>query len=236
MKQNLIFDADDTLWENNVLFEQAVEAFIDYAGHATLSRAEVRARLDEIERVNVRRYGYGVDSFERSLTECLGVLRADASPSVDADGSTVHADAAAIRRMCEPIRANVIELIDGVLDTLHVLSTRHRLFLLTKGDQAQQAAKIEASGLADLFADVTIVPEKEPAVYARFVGERQLAPDETWMIGNSPKSDIRPALEAGLGAVLVPHPMTWTLEHDEVPHTHERFREVTPFAALSTHF
>ncbi len=228
MKQNLIFDADDTLWENNVLFERAVEDFIDHVGHPTLTRVQVRERLEEIERVNVRSHGYGVDSFERSLTECLTVLRADVPL---ADGDLV-----ALRAMCEPIRANVIELIDGVIDTLHELASRHQLFLLTKGDHAQQAAKIEASGLADLFADLTIVPEKEPAVYTRFISDRQLAPDDTWMIGNSPKSDIRPALQAGLGAVLVPHPMTWSLEHDDVPHTHERFREVSPFAGLTMHF
>jgi putative hydrolase of the HAD superfamily len=228
MKKNLIFDADDTLWENNVLFEKAIDAFIDFLAHPSLTHEDVRRRLEEIERENVPRYGYGVDAFQRSLTDCLTTLRPGepASPT----------DLVALGELCDPIRAHAVELIDGVAETLTELSTRHQLFLLTKGDHTHQAAKIEASGLVDLFADAVVVPEKETAVYHDFVSERSLDAADTWMIGNSPKSDIRPALEAGLGAVLVPHPMTWTLEFADVPRTHERFREVTPFTALVEHF
>ncbi|NDL56856.1 HAD family hydrolase [Phytoactinopolyspora mesophila] len=228
MKKNLIFDADDTLWENNVLFEKATDAFIDFLAHPSLARDEIRHRLEEIERANVPRYGYGVDAFQRSLTDCLTALRPGEPPSA--------ADLATLGTVCDPIRAHAVELIEGVVETLQELSTRHQLFLLTKGDHTHQAAKIEASGLADLFADAVVVPEKETAVYHGFVSERSLDATDTWMIGNSPKSDIQPALQAGLGAVLVPHPMTWALEFADVPRTHERFREVTPFTALVEYF
>lgn len=228
MSENLIFDADDTLWENNVLFERAVEEFIDHLAHPTLSRAEVRSRLDEIETVNCKVHGYGVDSFERSLTDCLTELR---------DGTGVdEADVAALRRACAPIRRNDVELIDGVAETLRALAERHRLFLLTKGNHVEQTTKIEASGLLELFADAAVVPEKEPAVYERFTADRGLDGERTWMIGNSPRSDIWPALHAGLGAVLVPHPMTWSLEARELPEGHVGFRTVSPFSRLIEHF
>lgn len=226
--QNLIFDADDTLWENNVHFERAVDMFIDHLAHPHLSRTQVRERLDEIEKVNCATHGYGVNSFERSLAECLTDLRAGVSIS--------ESDHQALRAACAPIRAQEVELIDGVRDTLHALSARHRLFLLTKGDQTEQAGKISASGLADYFADIAVVAEKDTPTYRTFVDERELGPADTWMIGNSPTSDIWPALEAGLGAVFVPHPMTWSLEVRDLPDHHDGFHTVTPFSELQQHF
>ncbi len=132
---NLIFDGDDTLWENNVLFERAIEAFIDYLAHPTLSRSEVRAALDEIELSNTRAYGYGVEVFERSLAECLVRLR-DGEPGEDREK-----ELELLRRLCHPIRerAGTVELLPGVVQTLEALRGRHRLALLTKGDPTEGA-------------------------------------------------------------------------------------------------
>lgn len=228
MRHNLIFDGDDTLWENNVLFERAIEAFIDHLAHPELSREQVRERLDAIEEVNCREHGYGVDSFERSLADCLTGLR-------DGEGVSDR-DREVFRAACAPIREGGVELIDGVVDTLRHLGDRHRLFLLTKGDHAEQTAKIEASGLAGFFTGITVVREKAASDYRSFVTTRGLVPAETWMIGNSPRSDVWPALEAGLGAVLVPHPMTWSLETRDLPEGHDGFLTVTPFSGLRTRF
>ncbi|WP_026448848.1 HAD family hydrolase [Actinopolyspora mortivallis] len=228
MRRSLVFDADDTLWENNVLFERAVEAFIDHLAHPTLSREQVRSRLDEVERVNCRIHGYGVDSFERSLIECLARLR-------DGQGVTEF-DRAELSRACAPIRQRRVELIDGVAETLRELATRHDLYLLTKGNHAEQSGKIESSGLRELFTGVGIVAEKEPETYKHFVVEHDLDPTVTWMIGNSPGSDVWPALDAGLNAVLVPHPQTWSLERRELPERRDGFRVVERFAELGEHF
>lgn len=228
MRQNLIFDADDTLWENNVLFERAQEAFVEHLAHPRLTPDEVRAHLEEVERVNTKVHGYGVDGFERSLLECLTRLRDGHGPS--------EADRVAVRRMCAPIREHDIELIDGVGETLRELAQRHALYLLTKGDHAEQTAKIEASGLAGWFSGVRVVAEKETPVYSAFATEHALDPETTWMIGNSPRSDVWPALGAGLGAVHVPHPLTWSLEARELPAEHDRFLTVSPIAGLREHF
>ncbi|QBI53215.1 HAD family hydrolase [Streptomonospora litoralis] len=221
---NLIFDADDTLWECNVLFEQAIEEFVDYVGHPALSRAQIRAVLTGIERENSARYGYGARVFERSLGDCLARLRPG--------GRVDDADRAYLHGLCRRIVEGEIILLEGVLETLHALRDRHPLYLLTKGDPEHQQLKIDGSGLASLFDGIGIVPEKEPQAYRDFGRTHGLDPEHTWMIGNSVKSDVLPALEAGMGAVLVPHPATWVLEHAEPPASHDRYREVTPIGRL----
>ncbi len=225
---NLIFDGDDTLWENNILFERAIEAFVDYLDHPAMTRAEVRAVLDQIELANCRAHGYGVEVFERSLSECLAYLR-DGQPRPDGDAELP-------RTLCQPIRQHAIELLPGVAETLRALRGRHRLALLTKGSPVEQRQKISASGLTELFEHIEIVAEKEPAVYRSFTSARGLTPERTWMIGNSPKSDVWPALEAGLGAVLIPHAQTWALEQRELPESADRFLVVDAIPRLLEHF
>lgn len=225
---NLIFDADDTLWENNVLFERAIEAFIDHLAHPTMSRRQVRAVLDEIERANCALHGYGVRTFQRSLNDCLVRLRADAPPNGE--------DAELLERLCRPMRDGQVELLPGVASTLATLRGRHRLALLTKGHPDDQHRKLAASGLVGLFEQVTVVDEKDPEVYRSLVQGQGLDPARTWMIGNSPISDIWPALEAGLGAVLVPHPHTWVLERRELPVDAERFLVVASIPELLERF
>lgn len=226
-RQILIFDADDTLWENNVLFENAIETFIDHVIEPGRTREEIRAVLDEIEAANSRRYGYGCAVFERSLGECLARLGA-AEPDEE--------KAAWIRELCRPIRECAVEVIPGVHETLTALRDRHDLFLLTKGDPDEQHRKIHQSGLAGFFEEVTIVAEKTPAVFERYVGSRGFDHARTWMIGNSPRSDILPALAARLGAVLVHHPLTWALEHVDLPEESDRFRRISRIRQLTRYF
>jgi putative hydrolase of the HAD superfamily len=225
---NLIFDADDTLWENNILFERAIEAFIDYIEHPSMSRQEIRAVLDEIERANCRAHGYGVRTFHRSLGECLRRLRAAVPPNGE--------DAELLDRLCLPMREGAVEVLPGVPETLATLGSRHRLTLLTKGHHEDQHRKLAASGLAGLFEEVAVVDEKDPEVYRSLVASGGLDLGSTWMIGNSPMSDIWPALEAGLGAVLVPHPHTWVLEKRELPTGAERFMIVDSIPRLLDRF
>ncbi len=205
--QHLIFDADDTLWENNIYFERAFEEFCEFLSHSRLAPAEVRAVLDEIEIVNRETHGYGALNFGRNLKQCYEHLceRAIAPPDLDT-----------VMSFAERILEQPVELIDGVADTLAYLAPRHDLLLFTKGHAGEQRMKVDASGLAQYFDHVAIVREKNAEAYRELVASRGLDPESTWMIGNSPRSDINPALEAGLGAVYVPHPRTWSLEHEEV--------------------
>ncbi|HWR50474.1 MAG TPA: HAD family hydrolase [Bryobacteraceae bacterium] len=225
-RQTLIFDADDTLWENNVYFERAFEEFCEYLAHSRLSPPEVRAVLDEIEIVNRELHGYGALNFGRNLSQCYERL---CERRIGPD------DRARVMAFAERILEQPVELIDGVAETLAELASRHDLMLFTKGTQDEQQMKVDASGLATHFSQIVIVREKNAASYSELVACRGLERKLTWMVGNSPRSDINPALEAGLGAVYVPHPRTWSLEHEEV-RANGRLITVERLTDLRRHF
>jgi len=226
-RQTLVFDADDTLWENNVLFERVIDAYLDWLAHPTLDRAATRAVLDEVERANVVVHGYGTASFLRSLHDCFERLsERPASP----------AEAREIEELAVALVFDEVELVPGVAETLAELGARHDLLLLTKGDPAEQQRKIDASNLAHHFASTHIVGEKDVGTYRALVAEQGLAPGVTWMIGNSPRSDILPARAVGLGAVFIPNAHTWVLEHDELDHTDRGVLHLKQFRELTEHF
>src|SRR5580658_2791533 len=220
----LLIDADDTLWENNIYFESAFDDFVDFLNHSALTPAQIRDVLNEIELVNAKIHGYGARNFGRNLQQAYHHL---------AEREIRSGDLAHVMSLAERILEQPLELIEGVEETLAELALRHDLTLFTKGHPEEQKLKVDRSGLGRYFAHTAIVKEKDTAAYARIVEDRGLAREDTWMIGNSPKSDINPALEAGLGAVLVPHPHTWVLEHQEL-RTPEgaRFMEVEKFSEL----
>lgn len=224
----LLIDADDTLWENNVYFERAFDAFIDFLNHSTLSPEEIRDALNEIEVVNARIHGYGAMNFGRNMQQAYRHL---------AERDIAPGDLEHILSLAEKILEQPVALIEGVEETLAGLSARHDLTIFTKGHPEEQRMKIDRSGLARYFAHTAIVKEKDAEAYCGIVKQRGLLPEETWMIGNSPKSDINPALEAGLGAVLVPHAHTWVLERQELRAPQgARFLEVEKFSDLTRHF
>lgn len=226
-RQYLLIDADDTLWENNIYFERAFASFCDFLGHSSMSPAEVRAVLDEIEIVNAQVHGYGSKNFARNLKQCYQHLT---------EREIRPGDIEAVMRFAEAILEQPIETIDGVPETLEYLSQRHDLTLFTKGDPEEQKLKVDRSGLGIYFGHTAIVKEKNAAAYRRLVDEHRLAPERTWMIGNSPKSDINPALEAGLNVVFVPHPYTWSLEREEVRTGPGKFLKIEKFSSLKEHF
>ena len=205
--QTLLFDADDTPWENNIYFERAIAAFISYLDHHDYNPAQVRAALNAVERETILAHGYGLTSFSRSLVTCFERL----SPEPPTEEKKQR-----ILGFARAISEQEIELLPNVVETLTDLATRHRLILMTKGDQAEQADKLGRSGLAPHFSAVEIVAEKDPPAYRDVLARHELAPHTSWMIGNSPKSDINPALAAGLHAVFLFHKDTWVLEHATV--------------------
>jgi putative hydrolase of the HAD superfamily len=226
-RQNLLVDADDTLWENNIYFERAFDDFCDYLSHSTLSPPEVRSVLDEIEIVNNKMHGYGTANFTRNLTECYHKL-------VEREIGEDHLQR--IMSFTEQILHHPIEIIQGVPETLEYLSGRHSLTLFTKGDPEEQKLKVDRSGLGVYFGHTAIVKEKDARSYAALIRERTLDPEHTWMIGNSPKSDVNPALEAGIHAVFVPHERTWTLERAELSDGPGRLLRIARFEELREFF
>ena len=225
---NLLIDADDTLWENNIYFERAFDAFCDFLDHAALTPAQVRDVLNEFELINAKIHGYGALNFGRSLQQAYRHLAERDIRAEDLE----HVLALAARILEQPV-----EMIEGVEETLAYLAERHELTLFTKGHPEEQRLKIDRSGVGRFFRHTAIVKEKDTAAYNAIVGQRGWTRGETWMIGNSPKSDINPALEAGLNAVLVPHEHTWVLERQDLRTAEDgRFLMVERFADLRNHF
>jgi putative hydrolase of the HAD superfamily len=227
--QTLLIDADDTLWENNIYFERAIAAFISFLDHQVHTAAEVRAHLNTCERSTIAAHGYGLNSFRRSLADCFEQLsNTPANPETHAR----------ILSFTEAIASNEIELLPNVAHTLRHLRQRHRLILVTKGDTVEQTGKLQRSGLGHLFHAIEVLAEKNPAAYRDVMLRHSCDPVSTWMIGNSPRSDINPALAAGLHAVFIPHDSTWVLEHETLdqPTTPQQLIQMKSFADLLHHF
>jgi putative hydrolase of the HAD superfamily len=223
----LIIDADDTLWENNIYFERAFDRFVEFLDHSSLTPTQVRAVLDEMEDANAKVHGYGSLNFGRNLRQCYEHL---------AEREIREDDIRKVLRFAEDILEAPMEVIEGVSETLEYLASRHDLTLFTKGHPEEQKLKIERSGLGRWFAHTAIVKEKDAAAYHALAAERGMDPARTWMIGNSPKSDINPALAAGLNAVFVPHAHTWVLEKQEIQPGNGRLLTLSGFSELRRYF
>jgi putative hydrolase of the HAD superfamily len=226
-RETILIDADDTLWENNVYFERTIEEFLTLLEPFGYPREYARHILNETERRNIRQHGYGVRSFGRSLEETYMKLAGHL-----AERNTIEN----IHHRVDELERTPPNVLDGVIETLDYLSERHRLILFTKGESAEQAGKVERSGLQIHFDAIEIVAEKDVATYRALVNRHHVVKSRGWMVGNSPRSDINPALEAGLNAVFIPHRATWELEHEEVHPGAGRLLILTCFRDLREHF
>jgi len=209
-------DADDTLWHNETIFRLTQDRF--RALMAEVAAPDVLdARLAAVEKRNLSLYGYGVKGFTLSLVETAMEVTGGEPP-----GRIIADILAAGREML----AHPVEPLPGVDHALAELSERYRLVLITKGDLLHQEQKLAASGLGDLFAAVEIVSEKDASTYARVFDRHGTGAGEAAMCGNSLRSDVLPALEAGAFAAHIPYPLTWAHEMAEPPLGHPRFAEL----------
>jgi putative hydrolase of the HAD superfamily len=224
--QTLLIDADDTLWENNVYFERAIAAYISYLDHLPHTPEQVRQALNRAARDTILSHGYGLTSFMQSLITCLERLTA---------APVTEQQRAQFRSFASSIAEHEIELLPGVAELLPELASRHRRILMTKGSRAEQTDKLARSGLAPYFTAVEIVAEKNPSAYTKVVARHECSPHSTWMIGDSPKSDINPALAAGLHVVFILHKPSSVLEHAELDPARagQQFLELDTFAKLA---
>lgn len=214
-------DADDTLWHNETIFRLTQARFLDLL--TDHDNDAIAARLAEVERRNLRLYGYGVKGFTLSMIETAMEL-CDGDPPPRA----LREILAAGREML----AHPVETLPGVAETLASLADRYRLVLITKGDLMDQERKLAASGLGELFSGVEIVSEKDRTTYDRAFTRHGTGADQAVMAGNSMKSDVLPALEAGAFAVHIPYHVTWAHELADAPDNHPRFALLDTIAAL----
>lgn len=201
------FDADDTLWHTQSMFEDAHEKY-----RALLGRwhdgATVDRRLFATEMRNLELYGYGIKAHALSCIETAIEL---------SEGSICAAEIREIIENARAMLAHPVELLDGAPEVVGLLARTHSLLLITKGDLRDQERKLAKSGLAQHFSRAEIVAEKNIATYARILGRLQIRPEQFLMVGNSIKSDILPALDLGAAAALVPYSILWKGEEVDLP-------------------
>ncbi|ASY46260.1 MAG: HAD family hydrolase [Sphingobium sp.] len=218
----ICLDADDTLWHNMRHFNATEEALV--AMLQPFADADIaRDTLNACEGRNLKLYGYGAKGFTLSMIETAAELAGD-----QISKSMIEDILAAGRALL----AHPVDLFDDVADTLDALAHRGRLVLVTKGDLLHQESKLAASGLGDLFSGIEIVSDKTENTFRRVFGQYGAAPHEAIMAGDSLRSDIRPALEAGAWAAYIPQEGAWVHEIADTPADHPRFRQIDRLAEL----
>jgi putative hydrolase of the HAD superfamily len=224
--QNLLIDADDTLWENNIYYERVIQEAVALLDGAGVDSCAFRTALDEAERLRIPLQGYGTMNFTQSLVETFKMFQPpDADPSLSER----------IQNLSLAILDHPMELLDTVPDTLAYLSSRHALHLVTKGNREEQSRKVRDSNLQIFFQSVEILPEKDTLAFGLLLDQHGWERSCTWMIGNSPRSDINPALAVGMNAVYIPHKHTWTFEQEH-PMDHPKLIMLERFSDLRLHF
>lgn len=223
MLDMVAFDADDTLWENEVLYSQAKVRFAKLMdGYETPDAT--KHRLDELEIANISIYGYGIKSFALSMIESAIEISQE-----KIDGREMAAIISLVREMLTA----PVELIDGVRETIAELYETFPLMLITKGDLVEQSRKVRLSGLEDYFHTIEIVAEKSRDVYLQILSRHDLDPRSFLMVGNSRKSDILPVLEIGGQAVYIPQENTWFHEESsDNPTGEENFYQLEEIRQL----
>ena len=210
------FDADDTLWQNETFYRMTQDRFAGLLSNYT-DPDPLHARLLEAERRNLGHYGFGIKGFMLSMIEtAIEVTEGRVPASVIAE----------ILAAGQDMLAHPIDLLPEAEATVRALAESHTLVLITKGDLLDQERKLAQSGLGEVFDAVEIVSDKKPSVYTRAFTMHGTGADAAMMIGNSMKSDVLPALEAGAWGVFVPHGLTWEVEHAKAPEDHPRYREL----------
>jgi putative hydrolase of the HAD superfamily len=222
---SLVFDADDTLWDSNVHFLEAFDEFAAAVEREEIgaSRAAIADCVRRIELELIRIDGYGRRPYVLALHRAVREL---APPG---RRQPLHET---VRRIGDRLIERECALLPGVEATIGELHARHELLLFTKGQRDEQLLKLERSGLAPFFSRVETAREKDLAAYRRLIAEAALEPAHSFMIGNSPRSDINPAVRAGLRAVYIPHPNTWELEQEQIDHADERIIHLASFRRL----
>ena len=215
-------DADDTLWHNETIFRLTHDRFCDLLSDVA-DKDVLEQRLAEVEKRNLRLYGYGVKGFTLSMIETAVEVTEGRVPGA------VIADLIALGRN---LLEHPMELLPQVRATVTALAADYRLVLITKGDLLHQEKKLAQSGLGDLFDGVEIVSDKTEATYRTAFARHGTGADQAMMVGNSLKSDVIPALEAGSWGVYVPQEHEWAYEAAEAPVAHRRFHAITDLGDL----
>jgi putative hydrolase of the HAD superfamily len=243
--KRLIFDADDTLWENNIFYIRAAEDLVHLIHEAGFPEsgfpesgfpesgfpeANIVREFQRLERQVVRKLGYGSENY-------VYILRTLFKKYVPDSENTTRIEK--FEKICRDFENHVTtppRLFPDVPKILKVLKQKYPLYVLTKGNIKEQKKKLERSNLLIYFQEAFVESEKDIQTYRRILKEKQWKASEVCMIGNSPKSDINPAIKLGMSAVFIPYKFTWVLEDEPLIENRSRLISVQNFSDLKTIF
>lgn len=212
----IAFDADDTLWDNELYFQEAerkfCELFEDYLPQHTIQR-----ELLQTEIKNIALYGYGIKAFMLSMIE-TGIRVTERNIKIDAIEKMIA--------IGQELLDKPVQLIEGVESVLKSLKPKYKLVMATKGDLLDQERKLKKSGLSNYFHHIEIMSEKKEPDFEKLIRHLDVKPSEVMMIGNSIKSDILPILNIGGYGIHVPYHVTWAHEKVDTAIDHANFRQV----------
>lgn len=200
----IAFDADDTLWVNELFFRDAEQKFAQLLSpYETINKID--QKLFDKEMANLELYGYGIKGFMLSMVESAIEI---------SNGKVSNQTLEKILAIGKGMLNKPVNLIDGIEEVLSILSKKYRLVLCTKGDLLDQERKLQKSNLGNYFDHVEVMSEKKEADYAKVLDHLDITPKEFLMIGNSLKSDILPLISLGAQAIHIPFHTTW--QHETV--------------------
>jgi putative hydrolase of the HAD superfamily len=220
--RTLLIDADDTLWENNIYFDRTTEEFVTALASHGVNPHAAHELLWQTEQRNIKITGYGSRAYCQSLHEVAQTFGVNGLEPWIAGRE-------------RELLSHPIDLMPGVKDTLPLLHARNQLILISKGCPDEQLGKLHRSGLVRYFHKTEIVFEKDVATYREVLRVHNLSPAGTWMIGNSPRSDINPAKAAGLRTVFIPYHTTWQHEIEEISPDGPETLVLEDFGELTAH-
>ena len=210
------FDADDTLWDNELYFQEVEKKFCELL-EDFLPQHTVQRELLHTELQNISRYGYGIKAFMLSMIET----------AIRITDKNIKAETLEkIIGYGQELLEKPVLLLDDVEQVLRSLKRNYRLVMATKGDLLDQERKLKKSGLLDYFHHIEIMSEKRESDYQKLIRHLDIHPGELMMIGNSIKSDILPVLNMGGHGIHIPYHVTWAHEKAEAPIDHPNFRQV----------
>jgi putative hydrolase of the HAD superfamily len=214
-------DADDTLWHNERHYNAARERFRNLLSGS----GDVDASLEAVERANFETYGFGAKGFALSLVEAAAL-----TAGTKLTGGLI----VEILQIGKDLLMHPVELLDGVEDALDALAMRAPLVLVTKGELAHQESKLVRSGLAGRFSSVEIVSDKSADTFRQVFERHGVLPGQAVVVGDSVRSDVLPALEAGAYAGYIPHPLAWDFERRAEPVGESRYQRIESIGAVAS--
>lgn len=208
-EQTILFDLDDTLVHCNKYFDFVIDQFIDlmltwYSGHG-LNAQDIKQKQLQIDLAGIHIHGFMPDRFPKSFVETYQWFAAQYNrpTSVKEESWLLQLGHTVYEYTAEPY-----PLMNETLD--HLQQAGHRLFLYTGGDATIQMKKVKDLSLDTYFDDRIFVTVHKTREYMETImNEQRFDRDHTWMIGNSIKTDVLPALHAGIHSIHIPVQQDW---------------------------